>query len=291
MNILVTGSNGFLGTYFKVFNNLQKEHKLILGSTSKADDTVLFESLYANAEEVLKHVPLDIIIHFAAVIPSSFSEANYEGIFLPNVEMMRHLFNLALKKNIRKFIYISGFGSMLKPELLDIKDFYTMSKITGELFCSVLTANGVQAASLRISAPYGEFSRVRNVINIFVDNTLKNKNLLVYGTGKREQNFTYAGDILKAVELCLQKDIHGIYNIVSKQNTSMYELAKTIIGLTGTTVKIVVGTHEDPQENYAPIYDYERSRKELGYEPEYDIKKGLERYIAWLKKDENRRHI
>ncbi|PHR58530.1 MAG: hypothetical protein COA44_03570 [Arcobacter sp.] len=282
MKIVVTGSSGFLAQYFKIFSTYKAEDITFLTTSTVVDSQLLCSPLYENIETVLAGQDIDVIIHFAAVIPTSFINSNYK-LFLENNEMMNNLYEFSIKNNLKKFIYLSSFGSMLNPVKLDVKDFYTMSKITGEHFCSLLEAKNIQTASLRISAPYGEYSNARTVLNIFIEKAMNNEVIEVFGTGKREQNFTYAGDIINAIELLLEHKVSGVYNIVSKENTNMLDLASVIIKLTKSSSEIVSGNNTDIQENYAPEYDYIRAKEAFNYEPMYSIERGLNRYIQWLK--------
>jgi nucleoside-diphosphate-sugar epimerase len=278
LTILVTGSNGFMGRYFKEFNELEAD--FVYGSTTGGQDVVRFAPLYADIDSVLRQVDIDSIIHFASVIPESFDQSSYE-LFLANTTMMNNLFAFSAARPIRKFIYVSSFGSMTRPDSLDVKDFYTASKISGEFFCSMLEAKGVQAAALRISAPYGEYS-TRGVVNLFVQRALGHEDIMVYGTGAREQNFTYAGDVIQAIELCVVKEIGGTYSVVSEKNTSMLELAHIVLETCESRSRIVVGAVPDPQEDYRPCYSYEKAMNELGYVPKYDIRRGILRYVKWM---------
>lgn len=283
MKIAVTGSNGFLGKYFKQFTNIDESDIVFLTTSSPSDGQLVCEPLYENIDDVLDDKGIDTIIHFAAVIPTLFADADYE-LFSKNMKMMNNLYNFSIKKDIKKFIYISSFGSMNNPSSYDIKDFYTLSKIAGEHFCAMMEAHGIQTASMRISAPYGEYAKARTVINIFIDKAIKDEPIEIFGTGKREQNFTYAGDILQAIELSLSKNVSGVYSIVSKQNSNMLELARSILNVTGSSSELIIGKQLDNQEDYAPNYDYARAKNELMYEPKYTLYSGLKRYIKWLQK-------
>ena len=281
MNIFVTGSNGFLGTYFRK-NNKMQNCDIIYGTTSDNKFTLRFNNLYSNIFEKLNDKQIDIIIHFASVIPKSFQSANFEDIYLPNTKMMNNLYNYSVSNGIKKFIYISSFGSMKEPNNLDIHDFYTMSKIAGEHFCSIMETNGIQTASLRLSAPYGEYSHTKNVINLFIEKAIKSDNIEIFGSGEREQNFIYVEDIVNAIGLCVEKDVSGIYNIISQHNTSMLNLAKVILKIINSKSKILINERTDPQEGYKPNYTYNRAFKEIGFKPQYDIERGLKKYINWL---------
>lgn len=282
MNILLTGSNGFLGTYIK--NNINPKYNVFYGTTSRLDDNYIkFDLLYKNICDLLLDTKIDCIIHSASIIPKSFNEASYD-LFLSNTEMMKNLYEYAYKSHLNKFIYLSSFGSMNEPKLLDIGDYYTMSKIVGEHFCAMMTKNKINATSFRISAPFGEYNKARSVINIFIDKALRNEDLTLFGNGKRRQNFTYVGDILNAIELGLERNINGVYEIVSNKSISMLELAKIVIKITNSKSKIVfIG--DDPQENYNPVYSYCKAFNDFGYKPKYTIKAGLKKYIEWYKNE------
>ena len=137
---------------------------------------------------------------------------------------------------------------------------------------------------MRISAPYGEYLERQNVINNFVNKALKNEDITLFGSGKREQNFIYAGDIFRAINLFLNSDTSGTYNIVASKNISMLELANIIVDLTNSNSNIVHADIEDPQENFRPNYDYLKTSQELGFIAETEIEEGLKKYIEWLSK-------
>ena len=281
MNMFVTGSNGFLGTYFRK-NNKMQNCDIIYGSRSDNNFTLRFNDLYSNIFEKVNNKKIDIIIHFASVIPATFQSANFENTYLPNVKMMNNLYKFSVSNQIKKVIYISSFGSMKEPDKLDIHDFYTMSKIAGEHFCSIMETNGIQTASLRLSAPYGEYSQTKNVINLFIEKAIKNDDIEIFGSGKREQNFIYVQDIINAIELCAEKDVSGIYDIVAEHNISILNLAEIILKLTNSESSIVFHGRRDPQEGYKPKYTYDRALTELGFKPQYDIERGLKKYINWV---------
>ncbi|MDD5343451.1 MAG: NAD-dependent epimerase/dehydratase family protein, partial [Smithella sp.] len=99
MKILVTGSNGFLGSFFRnIF--IPKEHEYVWGSISGRADSILFSPLYTNVSTVLKNKTIDAIIHFAAVKALSFEAAGYANTLLPNLEMMKNLYDFSLERKI-----------------------------------------------------------------------------------------------------------------------------------------------------------------------------------------------
>jgi nucleoside-diphosphate-sugar epimerase len=285
MTILVTGSNGFIGQYIYKTKILNK-YNIIYGTTSDVTykNFQKFSKCYSNIELVLAGEQIDTIIHLASKIPTSFESADSD-LLLENIKMMSNLTNFALNHHITKMIYISTYGSMNKPSQYDIKDYYTLSKVMGEFFCRMLETNGIQTASLRISSPFGEYSHIKNVIQIFTDAAIANLPLTVYGTGKREQNFIYVGNIVRCIKACIKTNISGVYDLVGDKNLSMLELAKLIVKVTNSKSVIKVGNNIDPLENTPlPIYSLARTKKRLNYQTKTSLEDGLEKYVQWRKK-------
>lgn len=280
MKILITGCSGFLGTYLrKNFQN--SKYNFLYGTTSRelsGRNVLKFDPEYKNILD--NDLGIDAIIHCASVIPTNFEYSSF-NTFNANNRMMNALYEYSIRFNISKFVYISGFGSMMNPRELDVRDFYTASKITGELFSSMLSTQEIDAVSFRISSPYGEYFRGNNVIKKFTDMAIKNRTINVYGTGKREQNFTYAGDVLQAIKLVLKKNISGTFNIVSDRNTSMLDLAYMIKKITKSKSEIVTNLVEDSQEEYRPKYSLTRASEAFGYKPTYTLEIGLRNFIEW----------
>ncbi len=281
MGTLVTGINGFIGKNIQFF--LNNKHTLIKTSTTLNKDYVSVSKNFSDIDEKLNNKEFDSILHLAAVIPDNFEKSNFNDFFLPNAVIMENLFKLAAKRKIKKFIYLSGFGSMEDYKNYKIKDYYTLSKIHGEHVCSMMEAQGIQTASLRIPSPYGPYSKAKNVINMFLERALNNEDLNVHGSGRREQNFLYIEDVVRAIDLFLSTNnkLDGIYNIVSEKNTSVLELACIIKEKCDSKSKIIVGNTPDVQENFIPEYDYFRAFNTVGYKPKYTISSGLDKYIEW----------
>ncbi len=282
--ILITGASGFLGTHYSRWAD-KNNTSLIKGTTSKIEKGYTqFHKNYENILSVLKDENISAVIHFASAVPQNYQTASFKETFLPNMQMMDNLVNFAIEKKVRKFIYISGFGSIERSSHPLITDFYTMSKVCGDYFISILNSIEMESVALKLSAPYGEFLKKKNVINTFINNALRNQDLSVFGTGMREQNFIYAEDVCRAVDLSLKNNISGVYEIVSPRNINMIDLANLVIKLTESSSKIEFSRKIDPQESFRPSYDHLKAETDFGFKTKFSIEDGLEKYIAWLKK-------
>jgi len=285
-NILITGANGFIGKYL-VKNFKCTGYTVLYGTTSRIRNTNYynFNNLYSDIDEILKNTSIDIIIHLASIIPISFDKANID-LFIDNTKMMHNLSEFASKKKVKKFIYLSSFGSMNNVIKYDIKDYYTLSKIMGEHICSIMESKGIETASLRISSPFGEFNKKNNVLNMFIDSALLDKDINVYGRGEREQNFIYVGNINECIQRCIEYKVNGIYDLVNKSNINMISLAQVIVKLTNSKSKIVIGGKDDPLENTKLCnFSLDRVKKELHYEETISFEDAIVNYIKWKKEN------
>lgn len=106
MNILITGSKGFVGS--NISNLLSREgFQIFDGSLSKTfSENNNRLTIYSNFDELLEGI--DVVIHLAAkvhIMDANASNAtNYE---LENTEITRLLGEAAIKANIKKFIFLS----------------------------------------------------------------------------------------------------------------------------------------------------------------------------------------
>ena len=283
MRVLLTGASGFIGK--NIIEKLSHKFEITPITTSIIDGCIQVKKNFEDINEVLKGKNFDVIVHLAAVVPASFSSATFQEVFMPNASMMDQLYQLSLRMKPSKFIYLSGFGSMVDYENYKMSDYYTLSKVHGEHVCAMMTSKGINAVSLRVSAPYGQYSTPNSVINKFVQNALHNQPLNVYGSGRREQNFIYIDDVVKAIELAIltQNKLEGNYSIVNSSNTSMLQLAKTIINLTNSSSEIIIGEYPDNQENFKPTYYIENAQKDIGFVSQYNIEDGLTEYLKIIR--------
>jgi nucleoside-diphosphate-sugar epimerase len=282
---LITGANGFLGQFFYNSKKLSNEN-IIFCSTSTSEFGVKVASEYSSLESSVAGEEINSIIHLASVIPSDFKLSNYD-LFEKNTRMMENLMSFSLKNNVKRFVYLSSFGSMNRPSSYDVKDHYTLSKIVGEHYCSMMSSKGISSISLRLSSPFGEFSFRKNVISIFTEQAINQKPINVFGSGQRKQNFIYAEDIVDCVKNCLKTTTEGVYSLIGSETVSMLSLAHLVKEIAESKSEIVIGNQIDPLEKSTPpFYNETSSVSQLGFVPSYSLEQGLKRYIDW-KKNEN----
>tara|TARA_B100000161_G_C33425065_1_gene357383 strand:- start:305 stop:751 length:447 start_codon:yes stop_codon:yes gene_type:complete len=81
--------------------------------------------------------------------------------------------------------------------------------------------------------------KFRNVIPRFIENALKNKNLLITGNGHESRDFTYVDDLVKVINLIIKsKNSVNVINACTGKKTKIINLAKLIIKLTNSKSQI-----------------------------------------------------
>ncbi len=162
---------------------------------------------------------------------------------------------------------------------------YGVSKLAAENYVRVYSEiYGIPTVSLRYFTVYGPRMRPDLAISIFTRRALKGEKIKVFGDGEQTRDFTYIEDIVDAQNLCLERKVSDgeAYNIGSGESISVNELVDRIRNLTESDCEVV---HTQQREGDArhTWADVSNAEKELGWEPVYDLGRGLEEFIEWFR--------
>ncbi|MDI6881190.1 MAG: GDP-mannose 4,6-dehydratase, partial [Desulfitobacteriaceae bacterium] len=162
---------------------------------------------------------------------------------------------------------------------------YGVSKLAAEHYCRVFNeVYGLKTTSLRLFTVYGPRMRPDLAISIFTRRALNNETIEIFGDGKKTRDFTYIDDVIEANMKAIKRGDRGVYNIGSGERISVIELAEKIIDITQSDSKIIF---TDPRKGEAEHTwaNIEKARKELNWEPKYDIHTGLKKYIEYVQRE------
>ncbi|MBD3352381.1 MAG: NAD-dependent epimerase/dehydratase family protein [Candidatus Lokiarchaeota archaeon] len=170
---------------------------------------------------------------------------------------------------------------------------YDEAKRCGEAYImAYILEYNIDAHLIRIFNTYGPKIRSGNlfgrVVPNFIIQALHDEDITVFGDGKQTRSFTYIVDEIEGIlrDVAIPNARGVVINIGNNIETSVLELAKKIIELTGSNSKIVhKKLPKDDPSRRKPVL--KRAKKILNWEPKIKLKEGLKRTIDWFKKSEN----
>ncbi|HYR01719.1 MAG TPA: UDP-glucuronic acid decarboxylase family protein, partial [Syntrophobacteria bacterium] len=145
--------------------------------------------------------------------------------------------------------------------------------------------NQVDIRIARIFNTYGPRMAVNDgrVMSNFVTQALRNQPLTIYGDGGQTRSFCYVSDMVRGMLLLMELDeFLGPVNLGNPQETSMMELARRIIEMTGSKAGIEYRPlpPDDPGRRRP---DITLARTRLGWAPEVPSEEGLRLTIEYFR--------
>ena len=140
--------------------------------------------------------------------------------------------------------------------------------------------HGIDTKIVRIFNTYGPKMRLRDgrVVPAFISQALSNEPLTVFGDGSQTRSFCYVSDEVDGFLRLAKSDEHLPVNIGNPNEFTLLELAEAVLEVTGSKSEIVYEAlpTDDPQVRQP---DISLAREVLGWEPEIDLREGLQRTI------------
>lgn len=284
MRIVITGVNGFVGSYICNMLRTNKEYEVI--GIGRGEKRIDIECQYINidisCEEFLEKVSTiigraDVIIHAAACIDKD--DFNLQLINANCIGTM-NVAKLAQVIECRKVIYISSIPVIGIPKILPITEehnttpltMYHATKLMGETTIMLLKKYNILPICLRIPSPIGNGMKENTIFSVFLKKMSNNEDVILYGQGKRTQNYVDIRDICEAIRLSIIQKREGIYNIAAEKSYSNVELAYIMKEQLNAKSNIKFNGLEDVEENLRWEISIDKAKEELGYYPQYDIK-------------------
>lgn len=299
MNVLVTGSNGFIGSHTVEYLKEKGCHVIGLGrkrqSTCNVDQYV---SCDVDSDE-LEHVfqicaetyPIQAVVHLAADMRK---EPYGVEIVSHNCVGTQRLLEQCELYQVNSFIQISSLPVIGKPiehpitENHPIKPptVYHATKVMEELLANYADYHhGLRTVSFRISAPVGPRMNYQTIFPTFVKNAIENKDLVLSGRGTRKQTYVHVSDIAQAIYLALiSENAHGVYNLSSENLISNYELAKKCIEVLQSESEIKFSGQDDYMDDYCWDVSLEKICTDLGYKPKIGLEQAIYEQAEYMKR-------
>ncbi len=311
MKVLVTGAAGFMGSHL-VDALVNKGHDvygvddLSGGYKENINPKSTFIKLdlrnKKRTEEVVTKVKPELVFHLAADATEGRSQFTPVNCTERNYFAYLNLLVPCIKNGMKKIVVTSSmsvYGSQKTP--FDEKmpkrpdDIYGISKAAMEDATMILSeVHKFKYVIIRPHNVYGPRQNMadpyRNVIAIFINCLLNNKNYYIYGKGNQKRAFSYIDDftpyILKAG--LLSKADNQIFNIGPTQEYTIKQLSEIVLRQffpDGKLSKHLVPKNLPirPKEVVDAWCTVKRAEEVLGYKTTVTLEEGVKKMIAWAK--------
>jgi UDP-glucose 4-epimerase len=105
---------------------------------------------------------------------------------------------------------------------------------------------------------------------------------LIFGDGKQTMDFVCVPDIARANVLAAEADVtDAVFNIASGVETSLNELAETLLRAMGSDLAVEHGPERAVNGVTRRLADTSSARDALGFSAEIDLEEGLSQLVEW----------
>ncbi len=179
--------------------------------------------------EILSSQQFDCVIHLAALTGVRQSLANPEAYIDSNVKGFVSLMECAKKFGVKNIIYASSssvYGMNTDTPYNENQptdspiSVYAASKKADEIIAHAYSRLfNLNLIGLRFFTVYGPWTRPDMAAYIFMKAIHEDKPIELFNEGKMIRDFTYVGDVVKAISLLIEKSInekdkrHRLFNV------------------------------------------------------------------------------
>ena len=217
-----------------------------------------------------------------------------------NIEGTLNMLEASRIQGVKKFVYASSSsvygdepnlpkkegreGNLLSP--------YALTKRCDEEWAKLYTMHfGLDTYGLRY---FNVFGRRQNpngayaaVIPKFIKQLLNDERPTINGDGKQSRDFTYIENVIEAnLKACVasHEAAGKAYNVAYGGREYLIDIYNSLTDALGKDIKPIFGPDRKGDIKHSNA-DISKAKELLGYDPDYDFKKGLNEAIEWYKEN------
>lgn len=321
---LVTGGAGFIGSNFVIYMlNKYDDVKIVnvdkltyagnlenLKSVENNPNYTFVQADICDKEAIsklFKENEIDYVVNFAAESHVDRSISNPEIFVQTNVMGTVNMLQCAKEawtvgddtyKEGVKYLQVStdevygtlgAEGYFMETTPLDPHSPYSSSKASADLFVKAFADTYKFPVNItRCSNNYGPYQFPEKLIPLIMNNTLKHKDLPVYGDGMQIRDWLYVEDHCKAIDMVIRDGVLGeVYNVGGHNERPNIFIVKTIIEYIKENVDSTVGEHMikhvTDRKGHDRRYgiDPQKIKDALGWYPETTFEVGIKKTLKW----------
>ena len=310
MAVLVTGGAGFIGSHlierllgegkevvcldsFTAYydprmkranlDRLLAIHKFPVYEADIRDEAACERAFKEQRIEAVAHLAASVGVRHSVEHPEVYEDVNCRGTI--------NLLKLSVKHGVPKFVFGSTSSIYGATKQIPFREDdpvacpispYAASKRAAELFCYTYHhLHGLSVASVRFFTVNGPWGRPDMSVYKFTKLIDEGKPIPVYGDGTAKRDFTYGKDIVQGVARAIDAPVgFEVFNLGESKVVELNYVISLIEDALGKKARREV---LPPQAGDVPITyaDISKSRRVLGYDPQYPIEKGIQLFVDW----------
>jgi GDP-L-fucose synthase len=299
--ILVTGATGFLGRHVMPVLVARYGAERVVGVSRRDYD--LMDP--AAVQRMFDERRPERLVHLAAYSGGIGANKQYPADFFhQNILLTALVFHAAADRRVDRLLYPMGgcsYPATARSPIVEAEMWngypqaesagYSMAKKMGLVAsASYRQQYGLNSVVIVPGNMYGEYDNFRplesHVIPALIRRILEAtragaREVAVWGTGRPERDFVYAGDVAALIPHVLDRDdVGGPINISSGTRVSIRSLVETIADLMAYDGALVWDTSK-PDGQLVKIFDVTEMQR-LGLTCPTPLRDGLRRTIAWF---------
>ena len=314
MRTLVTGGAGYIGSHLVDrlvhlnhevtviddlstgnLTNLQAVHSDVRFVEATILDADVVDTLVAGA---------DVVFHLAAAVGVGHIIEQPLRSLVINTKGAENVITACVKHDRRLLLASTSeiYGKTTKMPMSEDDDRvlgsttiarwgYSTAKAIDEHLALAHAEHGLRMSIVRYFNSYGPRLDPRgygSVVANLMRQAIDNEPLTVHGDGSQTRCFTYVDDTVEGT-LRAALDLRGegkIFNVGNDHETSIIDLATTIIAMTGSSSAVQHISYEQRfgkgfEDTKRRIPDVQRARTVLDFNAGISLQDGLQRTLAW----------
>jgi len=314
MNILVTGTAGFIGMHVAEHLLANGHHVVGLDNFNDYYSVALKEARHARLaalpgytghradlcdrpglEAVFRDGRFDVVCHLAAQPGVRYSIDHPEVYIKSNLEGFSTVLECCRHHGVPRLVYASSSSVYGGNEKLPFSEddkvdhpvsLYAATKKANELMAHTYThLYGFQTIGLRFFTVYGPWGRPDMAMWLFAEAMLAGRAIKVFNHGEMMRDFTFIDDIVSGVVACIESTTlqpYEIFNIGNNRAEPLMRLIELIGRALDVEPKLTLLPMQ-PGDVPATYADITRINTRLGYEPTTTIETGIPEFIRWYR--------
>lgn len=247
----------------------------------------------------------DCIIHLAAITALPDCESNVTDTININVSGTANIMECARMWNIPHVIFAStsavyeNNNEKIFTEDLEINPrlWYSLSKKMAEEVCESYRVNyGMNITTLRFFNVFGPRQDIHRknppLLNYLVRKIKQGKQPVLHSTGEQARDYIHVGDVVKLIDLCLEKKPDDTFNVCTGTLLSVNQIVKYVCETFDSSITPIYREASKLWDTYPDLFSgnypldkqivaketnkyskgsYRKAKELLGWEPNIDL--------------------